>query len=243
MEVTALCIRLLIIIWMLLLTQVQDSCYAQKASLPHLVPARLQYFEYESISFNCEGLHGSLGLGVMRRLPSESATCGKNWGFSNGSHCIIRSVYVEDSGEYWCETGDGKKSDTVNVTVTAGSVILETPVIVMEGEAVTLHCKNKTASNISASFYKNDLFIKNISTGNLIIQSVSKCDEGLYKCRISGAGESPESWLSVKEYHKETIPLCSDQLPVLLYLLIRTVVTVLWVALLLLVLRKRHYEK
>ncbi|XP_051251153.1 uncharacterized protein LOC127360712 isoform X4 [Dicentrarchus labrax] len=199
MEVTALCIRLLIIIWMLLLTQVQDSCYAQKAyaALPHLVPARLQYFEYESISFNCEGLHGSLGLGVMRRLPSESATCGKNWGFSNGSHCIIRSVYVEDSGEYWCETGDGKKSDTVNVTV----------------------------------------------TGNLIIQSVSKCDEGLYKCRISGAGESPESWLSVKEYHKETIPLCSDQLPVLLYLLIRTVVTVLWVALLLLVLRKRHYEK
>lgn len=39
------------------------------------------------------------------------------------------------------------------------------------------------------------------------------------------------------DYHMVTL-LCYDQLPVLLYLLIRTVGTVLWVALLLLVLRK-----
>ena len=35
-------------------------------------------------------------------------------------------------------------------------------------------------------------------------------------------------------------PFCSDQLPVLLYLLIRTVATIVLVALLLLVLRKCH---
>ena len=38
----------------------------------------------------------------------------------------------------------------------------------------------------------------------------------------------------------ENIPFCSDQLPVLLYLLIRTVATIVLVALLLLVLRKCH---
>ncbi|XP_035531000.1 Fc receptor-like protein 5 [Morone saxatilis] len=197
MEVTALCIRLY-------------------TALPHLIPARLQYFEYESISFNCEGLDGSLGLGVMRKLPSESTPCGTNWGFSNGSHCILKSVYVDDSGEYWCKTGDGKKSHTVNITVTAGSVILDAPVIVMEGEAVTLQCRNKTASNISASFYKNDLFIKKVSTGNLIIQSVSKSDEGLYKCRISGAGESAESWLSVTDGVISRAPPPLREMPLLL---------------------------
>ncbi len=85
------------------------------------------------------------------------------------------------------------------VCCSAGSVILEMPVLpVMEGEAVTLHCRNKTASNLSASFYKNGLLIKNVSIGNLIIHSVSKSDEGLYKCSISGAGGSPVSWLNVR---------------------------------------------
>ncbi|KAI3376729.1 hypothetical protein L3Q82_016489 [Scortum barcoo] len=126
----------------------------------------------------------------------------------------------------WCETGDEQKRNIINITVTAGSVIIETPVLpVIDGDYVTLHCRNKTASSIVASFYKNGLLIKNVSTGNFTIHSVSRADEGLYKCSISGAGESPESWLTVREYHKETISLCSDQLPVLLYLLIRTVVT------------------
>ena len=82
----------------------------------------------------------------------------------------------------------------------AGSVILESPALpVMEGNPVTLRCRNKTPStNLTADFYKDGLFNRSSSTGEMIIYSVSKCDEGLYKCNISGAGESPESWLAVR---------------------------------------------
>ena len=82
----------------------------------------------------------------------------------------------------------------------AGSVILESPVLpVMEGEDVTLSCREKTTSfNLTADFYKDGLHVGRGSTGTLTIHSVSKSDEGLYKCNISGAGESPESRLAVR---------------------------------------------
>ena len=68
----------------------------------------------------------------------------------------------------------------------------------MEGEAVTLRCRSKETSNLKADFYKDGRFIGAYSTGNMTIYSVSKSDEGLYKCRISGAGESAESRLTVR---------------------------------------------
>lgn len=82
----------------------------------------------------------------------------------------------------------------------AGSVILESPVLpVMEGDTVTLQCRNKmTSSNLMVDFYKDGLQIGNSSTGNLTIESVFKSDDGLYKCSISRAGESPESRLAVR---------------------------------------------
>lgn len=81
----------------------------------------------------------------------------------------------------------------------AGPVILETPALpVKEGEDVTLQCRNKTtSSNFRAYFYKNGLLIGSSSTGQMIIHNVSKSDEGWYKCKISGAGESAESRLVV----------------------------------------------
>ena len=81
-----------------------------------------------------------------------------------------------------------------------GFVILESPVLpAMEGNNVTLSCrKKKTSSNLTAEFYKDGVLIGSSSTGELTIHSVSKSDEGLYKCNISGAGESSESWLAVR---------------------------------------------
>ncbi|XP_073331647.1 Fc receptor-like protein 5 [Pagrus major] len=232
---------------LMLVAQVKVCSYAQIAYgvFPRVVPTRLQYFEYEHISFYCEGFQRSPGWRLMKNISSKNTSCGTSWGFLNESVCIIRDVYVDDSGEYWCETGEGEKSETVTISVTAGSLILETPVHpVMEGDHVTLHCKTKTpSSNISASFYKDDVLIRNSATGDMKIQNVKKCDEGVYKCSISGVGESPESQLTVTEYHRGTIPFCSDQLPVLLYSLIKTVSTVFCVALLLLVLRKRDSGK
>ncbi|XP_071382263.1 low affinity immunoglobulin gamma Fc region receptor III-A-like isoform X2 [Centroberyx affinis] len=206
MEVTALCLRLLVTVLMLLVAHVQHGYCAQKGD-PRIVPDRLQLFEYESVSFKCEGSGGSTGWRVMRKIKENITTCITDWGLSNATSCTIKDAYATDSGKYWCEAGKGERSNSVNIAVTVGSVILESPVRpVMKGDAVTLNCTTKTPSNLPADFYKDGFLIRSDSTGEMTIHSVSKSDEGLYKCDISGVGESPESWLAVRALHKESHP-------------------------------------
>ncbi|CAI5660759.1 unnamed protein product [Oreochromis niloticus] len=77
----------------------------------------------------------------------------------------------------------------------------------MEGDDVTLLCKTKTTpSNLPAAFYKDGSLIRNETTGHMTIQHVSRSDEGLYKCDISGHGESPSSWITVTEKPTTTPP-------------------------------------
>ncbi|XP_042257691.1 Fc receptor-like protein 5 [Thunnus maccoyii] len=191
MEVTAFCIRLSIFI--LLSVDVQNSDAAFR-----IIPTKLQLFQYESVSFHCEGLNDSSQLRGIRNTEGFISAC--NITSISTVSCTIQKAYPADSGEYWCETKEGKKSNRVNITITVGSVILESPVIpVMEGDCVTLHCRNKTtSSHLTADFYKNGLFMRSSSTGEITIHSVSKSDEGLYKCNTSDVGESPESRLTVR---------------------------------------------
>ncbi|TKS93373.1 Fc receptor-like protein 5 [Collichthys lucidus] len=200
MEVTALCIRLLLNVLMLLLDEQVQLSFAQQAYAAWIVPTRLQLFDYSPITFNCEGFNTTTGWRVMRNKKGKVSMCFSNWETATPSICAIKTVYPTDSGEYWCETVDGEKSNIVNVTVTAGPVILESPAVpVMEGKAVTLHCRSKTSSVHIADFYKDGLLLGTGPVGELTISSVSKSNEGLYKCRISDFGESPESWLAVRD--------------------------------------------
>uniref|UniRef100_UPI0037E87FED low affinity immunoglobulin gamma Fc region receptor III-A-like n=1 Tax=Semicossyphus pulcher TaxID=241346 RepID=UPI0037E87FED len=201
-----------------------------------IIPTRQQLFEYESLSFKCTGFDSLTGWNVSRKTKADISTCGfSKWGVSTKSSCTIRGAFLEDSGVYWCEAGGGKRSNSVNITVSAGSVILESPVHpVMEGETVTLRCRNKTTSSIfTAYFYKDGRLIGSGSTKGLKIHSVSLCDEGLYKCRI--INESPESWLAVRAQRQETQP-SSD----LLFVVLRNILPVVMMALLLLLLGLLH---
>ncbi|XP_041821684.1 Fc receptor-like protein 5 [Chelmon rostratus] len=201
MAFTALSVRLMFNGLMLLFAHAQQS-YPQAsvsdAAFLRIVPSRLQLFEYESVSFTCEGFDVSAGCKV-RNAKEIIPKCSNHTATSTQT-CTIGYAFVSDSGGYWCEGEGGEKSNTVNITVTAGSVILESPVLpVMEGDTVTLQCRNKmTSSNLMVDFYKDGLQIGNSSTGNLTIESVFKSDDGLYKCSISRAGESPESRLAVR---------------------------------------------
>ncbi|XP_036967449.1 low affinity immunoglobulin gamma Fc region receptor II-a-like isoform X2 [Acanthopagrus latus] len=207
-----------------------------------IVPTRLQIFEYASVSFTCEGFNVLAGWRV-RNTKEFLKTC-LNDIMKMTVTCTIDYAYKSDSGEYWCEGGGGESSNTVHITVTAGSVILESPVLpVMEGEDVTLRCRTKTtSSNFTADFGKDGRFLESSSTGEMIIHNVSYSDEGLYKCSISGAGESPESWLSVRALHRETCP-SSDRPSLYVVLVLRTVFTILLVALLLLLVGLLHCGK
>ncbi|KAM6960418.1 uncharacterized protein LKV04_021989 [Tautogolabrus adspersus] len=119
------------------------------------------------------------------------------------SSCSISAAFpATDSGEYWCENRQAATSNSVNITVTAGSAILESPGLpVMEKDNVTLRCKRKETLICLANnteFYKDGLLIGGSSTGHLTLYRVSGSDEGLYKCKILGCDQSPESRLTLR---------------------------------------------
>ncbi|XP_044198090.1 low affinity immunoglobulin gamma Fc region receptor II-like [Thunnus albacares] len=234
MEVTAFCIRLSVFI--LLNVDVQNSDAAFR-----IIPTKLQLFQYEPVSFRCEGLDDSSQLRGIRDTEKFISEC--NITSTSTLSYTIQKAYPADSGEYWCETKEGKKSNRVNITITVGSVILESSVVpVMEGDTVTLRCRNKTtSSHLTADFYKNGLFMRSSSTGEITIHSVSKSDEGFYKCNISDVGESPESRLTVRALDRETFPSSDHSFYVLL--LLRTVFTIVMVVLLLLLVGLLHCGK
>uniref|UniRef100_I3KLS5 Ig-like domain-containing protein n=1 Tax=Oreochromis niloticus TaxID=8128 RepID=I3KLS5_ORENI len=159
-----------------------------------IIPSSSQLFEGDFVSLSCEEDDSSAGWTLRRNTSKQQRTqCGHVWGTSAGSSCDINYIYSWDSGVYWCESREGPISNMVNLTVTGGSVILQSPVLpVMEGDDVTLLCKTKTTpSNLPAAFYKDGSLIRKQPTGHMTIQHVSRSDEGLYKCDISGHGESP----------------------------------------------------
>ncbi|XP_071403595.1 Fc receptor-like protein 5, partial [Centroberyx affinis] len=183
--------------WLLSLTTLL-CCRPTQAPLT-VSPSRSQLFYGQSVSLSCEEDDSSAGWTVRRTTTTETMSeCGVHWGKPNSS-CSISYTVQMDSGVYWCESREGATSNTINITVTGGAVILQSPVLpVMEGAAVTLNCTTKTPSNLPADFYKDGSLIRTESTGQMTIHHVSKSDEGLYKCHISGPGESPPSWLAVR---------------------------------------------
>ncbi|CAI5660332.1 unnamed protein product [Oreochromis niloticus] len=194
------------------------SCTTHQARLT-VSPSSSQFFKGDFVSLSCEEDDSSAGWTLRRNTSKRQRTqCGDGWGRWSGSSCDI-IVLPQDSGVYWCESREGPISNMVNLTVTGGSVILQSPVLpVMEGDDVTLLCKTKTTpSNLPAAFYKDGSLIRKQPTGHMTIQHVSRSDEGLYKCDISGHGESPSSWITVTVISS----VCVLVLLVLLVLLVR----------------------
>uniref|UniRef100_A0A668RGI6 Ig-like domain-containing protein n=1 Tax=Oreochromis aureus TaxID=47969 RepID=A0A668RGI6_OREAU len=195
------------------------SCTTNQARLT-VSPSSSQVFEYDFVSLSCEEDDSSAGWTLRRNTSKRQRTqCGDGWGKPAGSSCNISMTKPHDSGVYWCESNHSTISNMVNLTVlTGGSVILQSPVLpVMEGDDVTLLCKTKTTpSNLPAAFYKDGSLIRKQPTGHMTIQHVSRSDEGLYKCDISGHGESPSSWITVTDKHTTTPPPTSTPPPLLL---------------------------
>ncbi|KAM4713907.1 sialoadhesin-like [Anableps anableps] len=165
-------------------------------------PSRSQFFEGESVSLSCEEDDSSAGWTLRRNTTRGNRTqCGDGWGKPAGSTCNISYVLEKHTGVYWCESREGASSSSVQLTVTGGSVILQSPVLpVMEGDDVTLSCRTKTPpSSLPAAFYKDGSLIRTEPAGHMTLHQVTSSDEGLYQCSISGHGESPSSRISVSE--------------------------------------------
>uniref|UniRef100_A0AAR2LCD7 Ig-like domain-containing protein n=1 Tax=Pygocentrus nattereri TaxID=42514 RepID=A0AAR2LCD7_PYGNA len=165
-------------------------------------PSRAQHFSADSLSLSCEGQSDSTGWRVRRYTHSEKVSnCSSDLGSVTGSTCNISSLSTSHTGVYWCESESGESSNPVNITVTNGAVILDSPVHpVTEGDPLTLRClyRDPKPSNLTAEFYKNGSLLQTQTTGEMTIRTVSKSDEGLYHCKHPERGESPQSWISVR---------------------------------------------
>ncbi|KAM4713894.1 Fc receptor-like protein 1 [Anableps anableps] len=191
------------------------SCSTNQAGLT-VSPSRSQFFEGESVSLSCEEDDSSAGWTVRRNTTRGNRTqCGDGWGKPAGSNCNISYVLEKDTGVYWCESREGASSSSVQLTVTGGSVILQSPVLpVMEGDDVILSCRTKTPhSSLPAAFYKDGSLIRTEPAGHMTLHQVTSSDEGLYQCSISGHGESPSSRISVSEKPSTLAPPTSPPPP------------------------------
>uniref|UniRef100_A0A669AYX2 Ig-like domain-containing protein n=1 Tax=Oreochromis niloticus TaxID=8128 RepID=A0A669AYX2_ORENI len=178
------------------------SCAATPVRLT-MSPNYLQYFKERRFTLNCEGGDGSADWNVMRNTspgPTRSA-CGSSWGRRNGSSCTTSMTLPWDTGVYWCESKNGQTSEMQNLTVTAGSVILQTGVAlpITEGDDLTLVCVTKKPTKNWSAFYKDGALISSVPTGRLTIRNVAKSDEGVYNCETERDGKSPSSWIAVTE--------------------------------------------
>ncbi|KAL1278702.1 hypothetical protein QQF64_025375, partial [Cirrhinus molitorella] len=179
-----------------------NTRYSNKQLIWVTVPAELNTSHLVSLSLSCEDQSNSDRWTVRRYTDNEQLEdCSSSvWGSQTGSTCTISSTSTSDTGVYWCQSESGENSHPVNITVHSG-VILESPVHpVTEGDTLTLHCLDKysTSPNLRAVFYKDGSLIQSQTT-EMIISNVSKSQEGFYYCKHPERGESPKSWISVRE--------------------------------------------
>uniref|UniRef100_A0A8C1XHV0 Ig-like domain-containing protein n=1 Tax=Cyprinus carpio TaxID=7962 RepID=A0A8C1XHV0_CYPCA len=171
-------------------------------------PSRTQHFTSVSLSLSCEDQSNSDRWRVRRYTESEQwEDCSSSvWGSQTGSTCTISSTITSNTGVYWCQSESGENYYPVNIIVHSG-VILESPVHpVTEGDTLTLRClyQHSTPPNLRADFYKDGSLIQSQTT-EMIISTVSKSHEGFYYCKHSERGESPKSWISVRDLTTPTL--------------------------------------
>ncbi|XP_016520764.1 sialoadhesin-like isoform X3 [Poecilia formosa] len=160
-------------------------------------PDSAQVPEYGSFSLSCSS---SAPGWTIRRFSDnrKTSSCGGDWGvLSSSSVCSLQTAKKSDSALYWCESPSMQRSNTIQITVHDGPVVLLSPALpVTSGRSVTLTCWTKSSAAASADFFKNGSLIGS-GSGSFTLRSVSTADEGSYRCS-TGGGESPPSWLWVR---------------------------------------------
>ncbi|KAK5848110.1 hypothetical protein PBY51_005755 [Eleginops maclovinus] len=166
-------------------------------------PDQSQFFRYDSFSLSCEDrLYGTDWTLKRKTSVGGVRPCSSGWGTTAlGASCDVGTPYPSDTGVYWCESGDGRRSNnSINITITDRPVLLKCPTLpVLGGSDATLRCQAETfSSEHTFHFLKDGRLISSSLTGEMTIRGVSQSDEGLYSCSIRQVGESVGSWLSVE---------------------------------------------
>ncbi|KAG7495801.1 Fc receptor 5 [Solea senegalensis] len=195
-----------------------------------VTPSRVQHADFSPpASLICKGFDCA---GKVWRFHGKSNTLellNLTNGWTETANEYLCSAQIDSTGVYWCESESGETSNAVNITLVHRDVVLVSPVHpVTEGDSVTLGCLFFEDIDLSCDFLQNGKLIRHddsweFGVSKLEISSVSKSDEGFYKCRCSGQ-ESVESWMSVESRHSVPVAVtiglvCGVMLVVLLPLL------------------------
>ncbi|XP_034024754.1 uncharacterized protein LOC117509053 [Thalassophryne amazonica] len=175
-------------------------CETTVCAVSILISPNLQQFlRRQSISLSCSrgGLSVDEGSVVMRTARGQTQTCGPGFGLLVGSSCKISDLLDSDTGDYWCQTGDGLKSDIISIIVTVPP-FLEIPALpVVAGSNVILRCMGENGSSFPADFYKGIQKVGSGPESGFTISNVQKSDEGFFSCHVTLSGESSQSKLRV----------------------------------------------
>ncbi|MGH0163920.1 UNVERIFIED_CONTAM: hypothetical protein FKN15_046174 [Acipenser sinensis] len=183
-----------------------------------LQPAWSQIFSGETVTLSCEVEGGSAGWRFKQyRAGREEAGCSNQYSSRYGYSCTISKALHSHSGVYWCESASGQeRSNAVNLTVSYGRVILQTPPQpVIEGDSLTLRCLIRDGYKATrVIFYKYNRELQSWAGKELSVDHVSKSDEGFYKCKAwwwwdssPYSGDSAEVRVSVRELPQTTLTL------------------------------------
>ncbi|XP_036967026.1 Fc receptor-like protein 5 [Acanthopagrus latus] len=77
-------------------------------------PDRAQHFTSDSVSLSCEG--NSAEWRVRRSPENRYLSDCSTWGTMTGSTCKLKTYWLSDA-VYWCESGSGEFSNSVNITI------------------------------------------------------------------------------------------------------------------------------
>ncbi|XP_016521720.1 obscurin-like isoform X5 [Poecilia formosa] len=111
-------------------------------------PAREKLFTGDKIQLKCSG---SSGVWRVRRFRQSSYNSDVSdcfsWGTMSGSSCTFSSRW-QLTAVYWCESGSGRLSNAINITIhaTPKAVLTVSPQWASPGASVTLSCEVKPSS-------------------------------------------------------------------------------------------------
>lgn len=97
----------------------------------------------------------------------------------------LSSVGIRNSGKYRCQTRDGSKSDEVTLRVVDGSLVLQSPPYIHEGDRLNLKCHNNPKTTARRSkFSKGNALLRDWDNNYLYSKgNAQKDDAGEYSCR------------------------------------------------------------
>ncbi|XP_029988257.1 carcinoembryonic antigen-related cell adhesion molecule 1-like [Sphaeramia orbicularis] len=181
-----------------------------------MVPSTRQIFQGELFTLQCPMSQRNSSSWLLKHFSEDRGPrttdfhtdrCSSLGGAvnANKSDACVFSAVNGSCGLYWCEGPEGR-SNTINITVSYGVIILKTPASpVSEGHTVDLYCQYRTVNHSHTMFFKNRAHIitnTSSSSDNIVkmtIENVTKEDEGYYMCASEDRKmESAESWLSVR---------------------------------------------